>query len=107
MKPRTFGPASIAGARSPPLQLREGAAHVFHDPPNVSDVRSVKKINPNQMVHLTEMPVEQTGRHAFLMKIDPLYADVIVQRWERFTGRKAERAESPASQHSEALLSEG
>jgi len=34
---------------------------------------------------------EQTGRHAFLMEIDPLYCDVIMQRWEKFTGRKTER----------------
>jgi len=43
---------------------------------------------------------EQTGRRAFLMEIDPLYCDVIVQRWEEFTGGKAERiaaTESPKS----------
>ena len=34
---------------------------------------------------------EQTGRHAYLMELDSLYCDVIVQRWEQFTGRKAER----------------
>ena len=34
---------------------------------------------------------EQTGRRAFLMELDPLYCDVIVQRFEKFTGRKAER----------------
>lgn len=34
---------------------------------------------------------EQTDRKAFLMEIDPLYCDVIVQRWEEFTGKKAER----------------
>ncbi|MBN1341568.1 MAG: ParB N-terminal domain-containing protein [Phycisphaerae bacterium] len=34
---------------------------------------------------------EQTGRRAFLMEIDPAYCDVIVRRWEEFTGRKAER----------------
>jgi DNA modification methylase len=34
---------------------------------------------------------EQTGRRAFLLEIDRLYCDVIVQRWENFTGRKAER----------------
>ncbi len=34
---------------------------------------------------------EQTGRRAFLMEIDALYTDVIVQRWENFTGKKAER----------------
>jgi DNA modification methylase len=34
---------------------------------------------------------EQTGRRAFLMEIDALYCDVIVQRWENFTGLKAQR----------------
>jgi len=34
---------------------------------------------------------EQTGRKAFLMEIDALYCDVIVRRWEAFTGKKAER----------------
>lgn len=39
----------------------------------------------------TLIAVEQTGRRAFLMEIDPLYADSIIQRWENFTGRKARR----------------
>ena len=39
----------------------------------------------------TLIAAEQTGRHAFLMELDTLYCDVIVQRWEKFTGRKAER----------------
>jgi len=39
----------------------------------------------------TLMAAEQTGRKAFLMELDCLYADVIVKRWEDFTGRKAER----------------
>ncbi len=33
---------------------------------------------------------EQTSRHARLMELDPPYCDVIVQRWEKFTGKKAE-----------------
>jgi len=101
---------------------REGAAHKFFGPNNAPDVWSVKKINPNKMVHLTEKPVElavraiqyssragenvldlfggsgsmliaaeQTGRNAYLMELDPLYCDVIVERWEKFTGRSAER----------------
>jgi DNA modification methylase len=39
----------------------------------------------------TLIAAEQTNRKAFLMELDPLYADVIVTRWEQFTGRKAER----------------
>jgi len=33
----------------------------------------------------------QTGRKAFLMELDALYCDVIVKRWENFTGVIAER----------------
>jgi DNA modification methylase len=39
----------------------------------------------------TMIAAEQTGRKALLMELDPLYCDVIVQRFERFTGKKAER----------------
>lgn len=34
---------------------------------------------------------EQTGRKAFLMELDAPYCDVIVERWEKFTGKKAKR----------------
>ncbi|QNN25117.1 ParB N-terminal domain-containing protein [Planctomycetales bacterium ZRK34] len=40
---------------------------------------------------------EQTGRQAFLMELDPAYCDVIVERWEKFTGSKAERIEAAAA----------
>ncbi len=39
----------------------------------------------------TLIAAEQTGRKAFLMELDPPYCDVIVQRFEKFTGNKAER----------------
>ena len=32
---------------------------------------------------------EQTGRQCFMMELDPHYVDVIVQRWEQYTGQKA------------------
>src|SRR5260370_42618234 len=101
---------------------REGAAHQFFGTNNAVDVWSVKKVNPQNMVHLTEKPVElatralqyssragehvldlfggsgstliaaeQTERRAFLMEIDALYCDVIVERWQRFTGKRAKR----------------
>jgi DNA modification methylase len=101
---------------------RTGAAHRYFGPNNATDVWSVKKVNPQAMVHLTEKPVElavralhyssrlgenvldlfagsgstliaaqQTGRRAFVMELDALYCDVIVRRWEQFTGQKAQR----------------
>jgi DNA modification methylase len=40
----------------------------------------------------TLIAAEQTGRRAFLMELDPLYADVIVDRWQRFTCKRATNA---------------
>jgi DNA modification methylase len=37
----------------------------------------------------TLIGAEQTGRNAYLMELDPKYCDVIVKRWEDFTGKKA------------------
>jgi DNA modification methylase len=37
----------------------------------------------------TLIGAEQTERTAFLMELDCLYVDVIVDRWQRFTGREA------------------
>lgn len=37
----------------------------------------------------TLIGAEQTGRTAFLMELDPKYCDVIVKRWQDFTGKKA------------------
>jgi len=45
---------------------------------------------------------EQTGRRAYLMEMDPLYCDIIVQRWEAFTGGKAERVPAEAQVPAEA-----
>jgi DNA modification methylase len=101
---------------------KRGAAHQFFGPNNIGDVWQVKKVSSQNMVHLTEKPVElaaraisysskpgenvldlfggsgstliaceQHGRRAHLMELDPLYCDVIVQRWQSFAGKKAER----------------
>ncbi len=46
----------------------------------------------------TLIAAEQTGRRAFLMELDPLYVDVIVERWQRFAGKKASRPGGLSSQ---------
>jgi DNA modification methylase len=37
----------------------------------------------------TLIAAETTGRKAALLELDPKYVDVIVERWQRFTGRQA------------------
>lgn len=41
----------------------------------------------------TLIACEKNGRSAFLMELNPKYCDVIVERWEKFTGQKAQRPE--------------
>ena len=42
----------------------------------------------------TMMACEKTGRAARLMELDPKYVDVIVRRWQDYTGQKAIHAET-------------
>jgi len=42
----------------------------------------------------TLIGAEQTGRNSFVMELDPKYCDVIIKRWQEFTGEKATHAES-------------
>ena len=37
----------------------------------------------------TLIACEQLNRQCYMMEIDPGYCDVIVNRWEQFTGEKA------------------
>lgn len=89
---------------------------------NESDLWSIKK--DSKYVHPTQKPVElsvrafsnhiklknvldlfggsgstligaeQTGRNAYLMELDPKYIDVIISRWQNFTGKEAVHIES-------------
>ncbi len=42
----------------------------------------------------TLIACEKTGRKCFGMEIDPIYVDVIVARWEKYTGQKAKLTNS-------------
>lgn len=44
----------------------------------------------------TLIACEQLGRKCRMMEYDPHYADVIIDRWEKFTGGKAERINGEA-----------
>ena len=42
----------------------------------------------------TLIAAERLKREAYLMELDPKYCDVIIKRWEDFTGNKAEHVTS-------------
>ncbi len=44
---------------------------------------------PLRRLRLPLIAAERTGRAARLMELDPKYVDVIVQRWQDYTGKKA------------------
>jgi ParB-like chromosome segregation protein Spo0J len=39
----------------------------------------------------TLIACEKTNRHCYMMELDPIYCDVIIERWEKATGKKAIR----------------
>lgn len=43
----------------------------------------------------TLIACEKTNRKCFMMELDPHYVDVIIARWEKFTGQKAELISTP------------
>lgn len=47
----------------------------------------------------TVIACEQLGRKARALELDPRYCDVIVKRWEEFTGRKATRVTMEGGEH--------
>jgi DNA modification methylase len=100
---------------------RDGAKHHWCGDRNQSDVWNVKKPQKNDLhptmkpVELVERAIrnssrpgdtvldcfggsgstliaaEKAGRHARLMELDPKYVDVIVKRWQDWTGKQATR----------------
>ncbi|HOF17387.1 MAG TPA: DNA methyltransferase, partial [Phycisphaerae bacterium] len=101
---RFFGPANATDVWSVKKVTPQAMVHLTEKPVELA-VRAIQySSRPGENVldlfggsGSTLVGCEQTERHAFLMEIDPLYCDVIVRRWEAFTGRKASRIKKPRS----------
>ena len=58
--------------------------------------------NPSSVLDLfggsgsTLIACEKTGRSSYLMELDPIYCGVILDRWQKFTGKKAHREDGVA-----------
>lgn len=51
----------------------------------------------------TMIGAEQTGRNCYMMELDPKYCDVIIQRWQDYTGKQA-ALESTGQKYDELTL---
>ena len=77
---------------------RRNGEHPTMKPVELFEYQIKNSSKPNDVVldlfggsGTTAIACEKTGRKARLMELDPKYCDVIVKRWEDFTGKKAER----------------
>ena len=77
-------------------QGKEKTGHPTQKPVAVPQHAIEKSSRNNQIIidlfggsGSTLIACEKTNRHARLMELDPKYCDVIVKRWEDFTGKKA------------------
>ena len=87
---------SIEG--SPTFETRIGMSHNTMKPVELVEraIRNSSKpgnsvLDPFGGSGTTLIAAEKSGRKAFLMELDPKYVDVIVRRWQDWTGKLATR----------------
>ncbi len=75
--------------------------HPTEKPPSVPEHAITHSSKPGQTVldlfggsGSTLIACEKTGRQARLMELDPKYVDVIIKRWQDFTGKQAIHADT-------------
>jgi DNA modification methylase len=95
---RFFGPANIPDLWHVKKVNPQSMVHLTEKPVELATRSLYYSSKPGENVvdlfggsGSTLIACEQQGRRAFLMELDPLYCDVIVRRWESFTGQKATR----------------
>ena len=78
------------------IVIIEGGLHPTQKPVKVSEHAILHSSNPKDLIidlfggsGSTLIACEKTNRKCFMMEISPHYCDVIVKRWEQFTGKKA------------------
>ena len=75
-----------------PIHLPQFIVHNFTNPKNII-------LDPFLGTGSTLIAAHQTERVCFGMELDPAYVDVIIQRWENFTGYQAKLVESCIIEH--------
>ena len=95
---RFFGPANVPDLWAVKKVNPQAMVHLTEKP--VELARRALEYSSRRGQHVLDLfagsgstliAAEMTGRRAFLMELDPLYCDVIVERYEQFTGHKAQR----------------
>ena len=88
---------------TPTTIIRENKPSRSEEHPTMKPVKLIAKLigNSSQEGDLildtfggsgtTMIAAEQLNRRCYMMELDPHYADVIIERWEKLTGQKAER----------------
>ena len=101
---RFFGPANVPDLWAVKKVNPQSMVHLTEKPVELARRAVEYSSRPGETVldlfggsGSTLIACEMTGRRARLMELDPLYCDVIVQRWESFTGKKAERVTAGAA----------
>jgi DNA modification methylase len=94
-----FGPANATDVWEVQKVSPQGMVHLTEKPVELAARAIEYSSRPGENVldlfggsGSTLIAAEQAGRRAFLMEVDAPYCDVIVARWERFTGQAARRA---------------
>ena len=83
------------------IPIGEGGLHPTQKPVKVPEHAILHSSNPYDLVAdlfggsgSTLIACEKTQRKCFMMEISPNYCDIIVKRWQKFSGKKAIHEES-------------
>ena len=85
---------AAVGASSDDLASHPGAKSTALVADAISDVtgRGAIVLDPFAGTGTTIIAAEKTGRHGRAIERDPLYCDVIIRRWQQYTGKAARLA---------------